>query len=59
MSFYFRFLREENGATSIEYSVCLSLIIVACIGAVTVFGAKANDLWNANLSKIDAATTSH
>jgi Flp pilus assembly pilin Flp len=54
MSFFFTFLGDENGATSVEYCVCLSLIIVACVGAVAFFGARTNEVWQSNVSKISA-----
>jgi pilus assembly protein Flp/PilA len=37
-----RFLRREDGPTSVEYAVMLALIIVVCIVAVTALGTKAN-----------------
>jgi Flp pilus assembly pilin Flp len=54
MSFCFTFFADDNGATSVEYCVCLSLIIVACIGAVAFFGARTNEVWQSNASKISA-----
>ncbi|MFN3889460.1 MAG: Flp family type IVb pilin [Beijerinckiaceae bacterium] len=35
-----RFLRDERGATAIEYGLIASLIAVAIIGAVTTLGTK-------------------
>jgi len=32
------FLKHEDGPTSVEYAVMLALIVVVCIGAVTVLG---------------------
>jgi len=37
-----RFLKAEDGPTAVEYAVMLALIIVACIGAVTTLGTRAN-----------------
>jgi pilus assembly protein Flp/PilA len=37
-----RFLRSEDGPTAVEYAVMLALIIVVCIGAITVLGSNAN-----------------
>jgi pilus assembly protein Flp/PilA len=36
------FLRREDGPTSVEYAVMLSLIIVVCLGSVAVLGQKAS-----------------
>jgi pilus assembly protein Flp/PilA len=36
------FLRREDGPTAVEYAVMLALIIVVCIGAITMIGQNAN-----------------
>jgi pilus assembly protein Flp/PilA len=33
-----QFLKSEDGPTATEYAVMLALIIVACIGAITLLG---------------------
>lgn len=38
LSFVKRFLREEEGATMVEYGLMLALIAVVCIGIVTTLG---------------------
>jgi pilus assembly protein Flp/PilA len=38
-----RFLKAEDGPTAVEYAVMLALIIVVCIGAITVLGKNANN----------------
>ena len=35
-----RFIRDENGATAIEYGLIAALIAVAIIGAVTITGTQ-------------------
>lgn len=35
-----RFLKEENGPTSVEYAVLLGLIIVVSIGIIATFGQQ-------------------
>lgn len=35
-----RFLREESGATAIEYGLIASLISVAIVGALVLLGPK-------------------
>jgi len=40
ISFVSRFLKDESGATAIEYGLIASLIAMAVIGAVTSVGTK-------------------
>ena len=42
MKFASRFLRDESGATAIEYGLIVALIAVVIIGAVTTLGANLN-----------------
>ena len=37
-----RFLKDESGATAIEYGLIAALIAVAAIGAMTGVGSKLN-----------------
>jgi len=37
-----RFLRDESGATAIEYGLIVALIAVVIIGAVTTLGSNLN-----------------
>ena len=37
-----RFLKEEEGATMVEYALMLALIAIICIGAVTLIGQHAS-----------------
>ncbi len=46
-----RFLRDESGATAIEYSLIATLISLAIIGGASVLG---NDLGN-KFNQIEAA----
>ncbi len=39
-------LRNEEGATLVEYSLIVALIAVVCIGAVTLLGGKVNNKLN-------------
>lgn len=41
-----RFLRDEDGATMVEYALMLALIAVVCILAVTAIGKGANGMFN-------------
>ena len=36
------FLKAEEGPTAVEYAVMLALIIVVCIGTITILGNRAN-----------------
>ena len=36
------FLRDEEGATAVEYAVMIVLIIVVCLIAIGVLGREAN-----------------
>ena len=40
-----RFLRDEDGATMVEYALMLALIAVVCIAAVTAIGNSANNMF--------------
>ncbi len=37
-----KFLKEEAGATAVEYAVMLALILLACVGAIKVLGELAD-----------------
>jgi pilus assembly protein Flp/PilA len=37
-----KFIEREDGPTAVEYAVMLALIIVVCIGAITLVGQNAN-----------------
>jgi pilus assembly protein Flp/PilA len=46
-----KFLRQEDGPTAVEYAVMLALIIVVCIGSITLLGQRANATFsNINLN---------
>lgn len=40
MKKFFKFIREEEGATAVEYGIMVALIAVVIIGAVTLVGEK-------------------
>jgi pilus assembly protein Flp/PilA len=39
-----RFVREEDGATMVEYGLMVALIAVVCIAAVTLLGTSLSSL---------------
>ncbi len=47
-----RFIREEEGATAIEYGLIASLIAVVIIGAVTALGTGLTNTFNTVASSL-------
>jgi pilus assembly protein Flp/PilA len=45
-SFVGKLVREEEGATLVEYVLLVALIAVVCIVAITAVGGKANNKLN-------------
>lgn len=41
-----RFLKDETGASAVEYGLLVALIAAVIIGAVTAFGTGLRDLFN-------------
>ena len=41
-------LLDETAATAVEYAVMLAMIILVCIGAVSVVGQETASLWSDN-----------
>ena len=39
------FLKSEDGPTATEYAVMLALIIIVCIGAISLLGEKVRDIF--------------
>ena len=50
-------LRREDGPTAVEYAVMLALIIVVCIGAITILGQNANTTFSGVGSAIGSASS--
>ena len=46
MSFLTRFLRDEEGATAIEYGLIAALVSVVVIGALTLLGGNLEATFN-------------
>ena len=51
-----RFLKDESGATAIEYGLIAALISVALITGATALGDKIGDTFNGLATKINAPT---
>lgn len=37
---------NARGATAVEYGLILSLVVIACVGALTQMATSTNDMWN-------------
>ena len=53
-----RFLRDESGATAIEYGLLAALISVVIITAVTNIGNKLKDIFNYISTQLNTVSTS-
>lgn len=40
------FLRDEKGATAIEYGLICALVFMAVVGSIQVFAGKTTDMYN-------------
>ncbi|HRK18746.1 MAG TPA: Flp family type IVb pilin [Hyphomicrobiaceae bacterium] len=50
-----RFLRDESGATAIEYGLIATLIAVACIASFTALGGSSSQGWQGVANKASTA----
>lgn len=57
LSFVKNFVREEEGATMVEYGLMVALIAVACIAVVTTLGGSLQALFTDTSAGIDARPT--
>ena len=55
--FVTRFLKDESGATAIEYGLIAALIAVVLIAALTAVGTSLNTTFNGISSSLDNANT--
>ena len=49
------FLKDESGATAIEYGLIAALVSVAAIGALQAMGTSLNTMFTAVSTTLDAA----
>ena len=49
------FLKEEEGATMVEYAIMVALIAAICVGAVQILGQNANTTFTNTAGKIAPA----
>jgi len=54
MQNFVRFMKDESGATAIEYGLIAALIAVAIIGAVTAVGGSVSGTFTDVSTAIDA-----
>ena len=50
-----KFLRDESGATAIEYGLIAALVSVAAIGALTALGESLSDMFQTVADEVSAA----
>lgn len=47
------FLKDENGATAIEYGLIMALVFLAAVGAIQAFSDSLNGIFTANSTAVD------
>jgi pilus assembly protein Flp/PilA len=47
-----RFIRSDDGATAVEYAVMLSLILLACFGAVILVGQATSNSYTSSAQSL-------
>ena len=45
-SFFQRLARNKRGATAVEYGLIVSLVVIACVTAMTQMGSSITSMWN-------------
>jgi len=56
MSMFKRFIKDESGATAIEYGLIAGLISVAIIGALQLLGPNLSAIFNGLATTLGAVT---
>jgi len=51
------FLKDESGATAIEYGLIAALVSVAAIGALSLMGESLDDIFGVVQTELDSAAT--
>ncbi len=57
ITFISRFLKDDSGATAIEYGLIAALVSVAAIGALTAMGQSLNTMFGTVSSALSTATS--
>ncbi|MEX2643893.1 MAG: Flp family type IVb pilin [Acetobacterales bacterium] len=58
MTFIRKLLKDESGATAIEYGLIAALVSVAAITALTAMGGSLRDMFSAVSTELEAAVDS-
>ena len=53
--FLSRLLRDESGATAIEYGMILALMFLVILGALQAFGVTGSGIFNTAMDKLRTA----
>ena len=53
--FLARFLRDEAGATAIEYGIILALMVLVILSAVMAFGGTSSGIFNKAMNTLRGA----
>lgn len=51
-----RIVRDERGATAIEYGLIVSLVVIAMIGALVILADTTTNMWNDVSNNVSANT---
>jgi pilus assembly protein Flp/PilA len=52
-----KFLKDESGATAIEYGLIAALVAIACIAALEAMGTSLSGMFTGVSGKVDGAKT--
>jgi pilus assembly protein Flp/PilA len=55
MLFLRRFLKDDSGATSLEYGLIISLIFLVILSALTAFGGSGSGIFNTAMTTLKTA----
>lgn len=50
-----RFLRDQSGATAIEYGLIMALVCLAVLSGVNTLGASVKDRWDDIAARVGSA----
>ena len=48
-----RFIRDEDGPTTVEYAIMLTLILVGCLTAISVIGSETASFFQDSAEQLD------